>query len=216
MIRSVYAFVLALVILGASAAPVAAQASAPPPRLVGFVRDSLAPAPVRNAEVRVAGTRIATLTDAEGRFELEPPPGAYVLEVGALGYQTVRMALTGAPSEPIRLALAPVDRQRLEDCEDVLLDRELAEDRRLLRQIPDAPPRAAGSPRAARSSRPETSRAPVRTLPSFDSLRLRRSSRAVTCSTPKPPSAVRRTLRMRTVVAQCPHDETARTLAADA
>ena len=107
MIRLCLACVLTAVLSGASAAQVAAQRPDAPPRLVGFVRDSLAPTPVRNAEVRVVGTRIAALTDGQGRFEIEPPTGTYVLELGSLGYQTVRVPMSGVPAVPLRIALMP-------------------------------------------------------------------------------------------------------------
>ena len=44
--------------------------------------------PLAFAEVRVNGLELATITDENGRYELELTPGNYSLEIGFIGYET--------------------------------------------------------------------------------------------------------------------------------
>ena len=79
-------------------------------RVRGRVLDAEAQAPLERANVLVRGDeRTGTSTDAQGRFELELPPGEYTLEVSALGYRAARRAVTvrRGQSTSVRVALSP-------------------------------------------------------------------------------------------------------------
>ncbi|MSR35209.1 MAG: TonB-dependent receptor [Gemmatimonadetes bacterium] len=107
--RTLSAHPLAAFLLLGPLTAAAQQAATPPaPGMVGVVRDSVAGVPVSNAEVRIVGTRVGALTDDAGRFALPAPAGAWVLEVGSLGYRTVRLSLIVGASDTLRIALAPV------------------------------------------------------------------------------------------------------------
>jgi len=79
-------------------------------RVRGRVLDAEAQAPLERANVLVRGDeRTGTSTDAQGRFELELPPGEYTLEVSALGYRAARRTVTvrRGQSTSVRMALSP-------------------------------------------------------------------------------------------------------------
>lgn len=83
-----------------------ARAQPQPARVSGEVVDSLSGTPIENATVRAVGIRSGVLTDGRGRFDLVVGHGPWLLELGGLGYRTVRIAGDGAPAEPLRVALA--------------------------------------------------------------------------------------------------------------
>ena len=72
----------------------------------GFVREVESGNPIAVARVAVRELRVATLTDADGRFLIPSvPPGAYTLEVDALGFR----------SEGIRSTEVTLDRPTILD-----------------------------------------------------------------------------------------------------
>ncbi len=96
-----------LVLLGLAAAPAWAQTGT----LAGRVMDAETGETIANAVVRVlepGGREVAgDLTDADGRFELQVPPGTYDVEVTSLGFATRRIETTvaAAAGEPMSIAL---------------------------------------------------------------------------------------------------------------
>ena len=78
---------LVLTVLFAAGAVQAQQQS----RITGTVVEARSGAPLEGVTVVVVGTLFAAVTEAEGRFAIGPiPPGAYAVEVNALGFQTER------------------------------------------------------------------------------------------------------------------------------
>lgn len=70
----------------------------------GLVVDSQSGQPLATVQVVLVGTTVAAVTDDSGTFRLSvSPPGAYVLEVSAIGYHSVEHALTLRTGEPARL-----------------------------------------------------------------------------------------------------------------
>ena len=62
-----------------------------PGRIAGTVAEARRGQPLGGVTVVVVGTLYAAVTDAEGQFMLGPmPPGAYAVEVNALGFQVER------------------------------------------------------------------------------------------------------------------------------
>lgn len=90
--------------LGFLALPALAQES---PLLRGRVLDADTHQPVPNAQVGIAGNRLGTSTNSEGRFALRVP-AAYQgsqLEVALLGYRPLRRALPPLPGPELLLEL---------------------------------------------------------------------------------------------------------------
>ena len=100
------------------------EARAPETGIVGgFVRDVEAGTPIATARVEVRELRLATLTDADGRFLIPSvPPGAYTVDVDALGFR----------SEGVRRTDVRLDRP-------TILDLRLARDPLALAEIVVAP-----------------------------------------------------------------------------
>ena len=96
-----------LVLFGLGAAPAWAQTGT----LAGRVMDAETGETIANAVVRVlepGGQEVAgDLTDSDGRFELQVPPGVYEVEVTSLGFATRRIETTVAAGagEPMSIAL---------------------------------------------------------------------------------------------------------------
>ena len=96
-----------IVLLGFAAAPAWAQTGT----LAGRVMDAESGETIANAVVRVIaadGSEVAgDLTDSDGRFELQVPPGAYEVEVTSLGFASRRIDTTVAAGagEPMSIAL---------------------------------------------------------------------------------------------------------------
>ena len=66
----------------------------------GFVRESETGNPIGTARVEVRELRLATLTDADGRFLIPSvPPGAYTLDVDALGFRSEGLRRTDVTLE---------------------------------------------------------------------------------------------------------------------
>lgn len=65
--------------------------------VVGRVTDEQTGGPVATAEVRVRGTDIGTLTDADGQFELvDVPPGTHTIVAQRIGYRAAESEVTVA------------------------------------------------------------------------------------------------------------------------
>ena len=75
--------------------------------LRGRVLDAETQQPIPNAQVGVAGNRIGTSTNEDGRFALSIPPDyqAAQLEVALLGYRKYSQALPPLPGPELRIAL---------------------------------------------------------------------------------------------------------------
>jgi hypothetical protein len=86
------------------ALPALAQES---PLLRGRVLDADTHQPIPNAQVGIAGNRLGTSTNADGRFALRVPAAyqASQLEVALLGYRPLRRALPPLPGPELRLEL---------------------------------------------------------------------------------------------------------------
>ena len=84
--------------------PARAQA---PVVLRGRVLDAETQQPIPNAQVGVAGNRIGTSTNDDGRFALSIPPGYQTaqLEVALLGYRKYSQALPPLPGPELRIEL---------------------------------------------------------------------------------------------------------------
>ena len=78
--------------------------------VVGVVRERDGGAPIRSARVEVREQRLATMTDASGRFLLlSVPPGTYNIDVDALGFRSVeslQVEVTGDAPTEVALELA--------------------------------------------------------------------------------------------------------------
>src|SRR5688500_11767875 len=72
-----------------------ADVARPPPKgkgaIWGVVTDTKFNEPLVEAPIQVVGTKIQTLTDVEGRFRLELPPGNYVLRVSYELHKSTRL-----------------------------------------------------------------------------------------------------------------------------
>ena len=96
-----------LVLLGLAAAPASAQTGT----LAGRVMEAETGETIANAVVRVlvaGGREVAgDLTDADGRFELQVPPGSYEVEVTSLGFATrvIETTVAAQAGEPMSIAL---------------------------------------------------------------------------------------------------------------
>jgi iron complex outermembrane recepter protein len=104
---------LALVLLLLAPRLALAQAAV----ISGTVAEAESLQPIANAEVRVAGTNLVTVTNASGRFSLAGvAPGSRTLQVAALGYEAVDAALTASGAAEARVTILmslrplPVDR----------------------------------------------------------------------------------------------------------
>ena len=89
---------LALALATLLSLPVLAQNA----RISGTVKDSKGE-PVIGASIFVKGTQTGTASDLEGAFSLQVPQGA-VLEISAIGYQSVELPVAGKSSFDIVLA----------------------------------------------------------------------------------------------------------------
>ncbi len=101
------AFLLALALAAApfSQPPVDSLAT-----LRGRITDGTTAAPIIPAAVTIAGTRLGTVTDADGRFVLERlTPGAVTVRVARIGYTTMTRSvlLRGGVTDTLDISLAP-------------------------------------------------------------------------------------------------------------
>jgi outer membrane receptor protein involved in Fe transport len=93
---------LALALCLLSAAPLAAQQRSAG-TVVGTVHDGASGEPLAAVTVRVEGTEVGTLSDAQGRFVLTGvPPGPQTLRAERLGYAPARVPLTVPPGGSVR------------------------------------------------------------------------------------------------------------------
>ena len=88
------------------------SAAAPTGRLHGHVTDAATGEALPNATVAVvsADRRYGTLTDAEGRYALDLPPGTYDLQFSFIGYSTHRadsLHIASDAQVPLVIALQP-------------------------------------------------------------------------------------------------------------
>lgn len=74
-----------------------------PVRLTGTVSDSTTGAPLVGVTIRVRGSAVGTVTDAEGKFMLEVPEGA-VLDVSYVGYNVKQVPVSGQSNIHILLS----------------------------------------------------------------------------------------------------------------
>lgn len=74
-----------------------------PPHIRGTVRDETN-APVEGAAVTVKGLSAGTVTNKQGKFELNLPVGTYQLEISFVGYKTVQKTVTVSGDQPIDLS----------------------------------------------------------------------------------------------------------------
>jgi outer membrane receptor protein involved in Fe transport len=65
------------------------QAAAPTGLIDGSVRSGPTQQPISNAAIRVAGTELAVVSGADGRFRLRAPAGVTRLEIRAIGYAPI-------------------------------------------------------------------------------------------------------------------------------
>ena len=92
---------LAAGVLVLCAAPAAAQSG----QIAGTVTDSNGQ-PLQNVEVTVVGTRLGTLTDASGAFELASvPAGPQEVSVEGVGYQTATRSVTVDAGQTARMSV---------------------------------------------------------------------------------------------------------------
>ncbi|WP_375448376.1 DUF5686 family protein [uncultured Fibrella sp.] len=75
----------------------------------GQVAETGSGAPVPFASVAVRGTAVGTSADDEGRFQLVLKQPADTLVVTAVGYQTTRVALDSAQTQPLTILLTPAN-----------------------------------------------------------------------------------------------------------
>lgn len=88
----------------------AAEDLGPPGLLEGVITEEADGSPVRGARIYVRGLDLEGLSDAEGRFSLELPPGEHELSVLKQGLATVsRAGLVVASGETTELSLSMVE-----------------------------------------------------------------------------------------------------------
>jgi iron complex outermembrane receptor protein len=86
--------------------PTLATSDLPGPAARGTLKGRILTADGQPAEfvtVRLNGTRLGTLTDAQGRFTLKAPAGTYALVVSIIGYQPQERSVTVASGETTQL-----------------------------------------------------------------------------------------------------------------
>jgi TonB-linked SusC/RagA family outer membrane protein len=91
---SLLQFSLALVLSGIIAYPTAAEAVQQVDTVRGTVTDAQSGQPVTEADVRLAGTDVRTLTNAAGRYAIEAPSNG-VLIFGRIGYGSAEVSIAG-------------------------------------------------------------------------------------------------------------------------
>ena len=75
--------------------------------LRGSVNDRTDGAPLPGAAVMLKGTSTGTVTDSEGFFALDLPPGQHTLEVSFIGYATAEVQATVPATVPLEIELSP-------------------------------------------------------------------------------------------------------------
>ncbi len=82
----------------------------------GTVVDQQTDEPLPGVNITVAGTRIGTATNPEGKFKIILPPGTYTLVIAFVGYKAIKQSITLRADEAQRFTarLAP-ESQRLGD-----------------------------------------------------------------------------------------------------
>jgi len=74
--------------------------------LRGVVKEKSSGRPLSDVNVILAGTDMGAATDAEGVFLIKAiPQGAYTLQVSAIGFEEVRLAVSVPQSEPLEINL---------------------------------------------------------------------------------------------------------------
>jgi hypothetical protein len=113
--------------------------------LEGFVREPASGQPVKFAVVRVTQTGASGLTDEDGHFHLESPPGAWRLEIRRIGYEptSVTVSVPGGTSRtdislrPLPVALDAVTVTSVEDPARAIIARTIAHKSDVLAKIHD-------------------------------------------------------------------------------
>ena len=73
--------------------------------LAGRVLDARTGEPLPGAAVTLSGTVLGTMTDLEGRFVLEVPPGTYAVEALLVGYGPARREVEISPGDTTKVVL---------------------------------------------------------------------------------------------------------------
>lgn len=87
------------------ATPVTAQPQ-PPQKIRGTVRDAGTDKPMPGATVQISGTSKATVTNANGEFELESENGEVTLEVSFVGYESRKIKASSIRAITVLLSAA--------------------------------------------------------------------------------------------------------------
>lgn len=93
--------------------------------ITGRVTDTKFNEPLIEAQVLVVGTRYSTLTDLDGNFRLDLPPGRYTLRVLYELHQAARLAnvtVTSGEVTPLDVQLVPDERAAQNDVIDVQME----------------------------------------------------------------------------------------------
>jgi hypothetical protein len=127
------------------ATPQQPPSASPAAVLEGIVREPLSRQPVRFAVVRVAQTGASALTDEDGHFRLESPPGEWRLEIRRIGYEPTSLSVsvpggtsrTDISLRPLPVALEPVTVTSVEDPARAIIARTIAHKSDVLAKIHD-------------------------------------------------------------------------------
>ena len=71
--------------------------------ITGRVIDGASQAPVSGASIKIAGTRLGTTTDKDGKFTINAPANAQ-LEITSVGYESKRVAINGQTEISVSLS----------------------------------------------------------------------------------------------------------------
>jgi TonB-linked SusC/RagA family outer membrane protein len=107
-------FIAGIVALMVTAFPIQAQNTG---RITGVVTDSASDRPIGDVQVSVVGTRIGSVTDAQGRYTINSAPsGTRTIEARRIGYRAARIVnvnvqLEGTTTLNIKIASVPLTLQ---------------------------------------------------------------------------------------------------------
>src|SRR5258708_19637402 len=88
---------------------------APPTQVTGTVKDENN-APIEGAAVTVKGLGTGTVTNKQGKFQLNLPNGNYEIEISFVGYKSVRKSITVSNDQPVNISITlQVSATRLTD-----------------------------------------------------------------------------------------------------